>query len=101
MASTEITPEELQKVRNRIAADHARGLDTNSGLAASLTADQIVIGDWRYTAEHSEQIAKIESVEIVDTAKKYFVPENSVIVDLARPPGSEPPAAPKKKGGAK
>lgn len=93
-----VGPEELQKVRNRIAADHARSLDTNSGLASSLTADQIVIGDWRYSADHSAKIAQIESVEIVDTAKKYFVPENSVIVDLARP---AEPAAPAKKGGAK
>lgn len=79
--------DELQKVRNRIAADHARAIDTNSGLASSLTADQVVVGDWRYSADHSAKIAEIESVEIVDTAKKYFVPENSVVVDLARPTG--------------
>ena len=78
---------ELQKIRNRITADHARALDSNGGLASSLTSNQAVIGDWRYVADHPAKIAKIEPFEIIETAKKYFVRENSVVVDLARPTG--------------
>ncbi|MBS1153340.1 MAG: zinc-dependent peptidase, family, partial [Myxococcaceae bacterium] len=87
LKTEKISPNELQKVRNRVTADHARALDTNSGLASALTADQVVIGDWRYTADHPAKINQIEAFEISETAKKYFVPENSVIVDLARPAG--------------
>ena len=82
-----VTDTELQKVRNRVTADHARALDTNSGLASALTWDQQVIGDWRYIADHPAKINQIEPLEILETAKKYFVRENSVVVDLARPIG--------------
>jgi predicted Zn-dependent peptidase len=78
---------ELQKVRNRVTADHARALDSNSGLASALTADQVVIGDWRYSADHPAKINQIEPYEIMATAAKYFLPENSVVVTLQRPAG--------------
>ncbi len=81
---------ELQKVRNRISADHARALDSNGGLASALSSNQVVIGDWRYVADHSAVIDAIGADEISAAAKKYFVPENSVIVDLAKPAQGAP-----------
>jgi predicted Zn-dependent peptidase len=87
LKAEKVGEQELQKVRNRISADHARALDTNSGLASSLTSNQVVIGDWRYVANHPAVINAIQPDEIIEVAKKYFRPENSIIVDLARPAG--------------
>lgn len=87
LKAEKVSDTELQKVRNRITADHARALDSNSGLASSLTSDQVVIGDWRYSVDHPAKINQIEPYEITETAKKYFVRENSIVVDLARPAG--------------
>ena len=82
-----VSDNELQKIRNRIAADHARSLDTNAGLASALSSNQVVIGDWRYVVEHQDVINAIGADQILLTAKKYFTPENAVIVELARPAG--------------
>jgi predicted Zn-dependent peptidase len=87
LKAEKVSDNELQKVRNRITADHARALDSNTGLASSLTGDQVIVGDWRYSSDHPAKINQIEPFEIMETAKKYFVPENSVVVDLARPAG--------------
>lgn len=82
-----VSEPELQKVRNRITADHARALDSNSGLASALSSTQAVIGDWRYIADHPTVINSIQPDELVEAAKKYFQPDNSIIVELARPAG--------------
>jgi predicted Zn-dependent peptidase len=81
---------ELQKVRNRVSADQARSLNSNGGLAGALTYHQLISGDWRYVATHPEVIASITPEEVQGVARKYFVPEGSVVVELK---------APAKKGG--
>lgn len=91
-----VSAAELQKVRNQLTADLARSVDSNSGLADSLTRYQALAGDWRYVADHAKVVESITADEVMAVAKKYFVPENVVIVDLKRPP-----AAVAKTGGAK
>jgi predicted Zn-dependent peptidase len=99
---------ELQKVRNRVAADHARSLDTDSELAGTLSYAQAVIGDWRYAADHPKVIAQLTAEDVMRVAKQYFVADNAVTVDLVNPktpapapPSTAPPPRPVKKGGAK
>ena len=55
--------------------------------ASALSSNQVVIGDWRYIADHSAVVNAIKAEELIEAAKKYFVPENSVVVELARPLG--------------
>lgn len=107
---TEKVPEaELQKVRNRVAADHARSLETNSGLAGSLSYAQEVMGDWRYVADQPKVIESITAEEVRQVASTFFRPERSVLVELAKPnsptsataPGKPPPGAKAKGGGAR
>ncbi len=94
---TELVPvTELEKVRNRVAADNARSLDTDSELAGTLSYAQAVIGDWRYAADHPKVIATLTAEDVKRVATQYFVADNSVTVDLANPK-----AEPVKKGGAK
>jgi predicted Zn-dependent peptidase len=90
---TEKVPErELEKVRNRLTADQARNLDSNDGLASSLTFFEAVAGDWRYVADHPQQIAAVTAEDIQRVAQKYFTRTNGVVVDLQKP--ETPPAAP-------
>jgi len=93
---TEKVPEkELEKVRNRLLADQARNLDTNDGLAGSLSYFEAVAGDWRYVADHSKHIAAVTADDVQRVAQTYFKPEKGVVVDLKKP------AVQATKGGAK
>lgn len=102
-----VTKTELQKVMNQLTADLARSVDSNSGLADSLTRYQALAGDWRYVADHSKVVETITPEDIQRVAKQYFVKENSVVVDLEKPAvkasAVAPPPSPvdAKKGGAK
>ncbi|MGV3620902.1 MAG: M16 family metallopeptidase [Archangium sp.] len=76
---------ELQKVRNRVSADLARAIDSNAGLANSLSRAQTLLGTWRYVIELPKEIDGIASAEVKAAAAKYFVKENSVVVTMVRP----------------
>ncbi len=80
-----VSAAELEKVRNRVAADHARSLDTNSGLAARLSYFEAVAGTWRYTANHPKVIESITAEDVMRVAKQYFTPDNLTVVELVRP----------------
>ena len=79
------TEVELQKVRNRVTADLARRLETNSGIANALSRAQLLIGDWRYLFNRPKVIDQIDAAEVKAVARRYFTKENSVTVSLARP----------------
>ena len=76
---------ELQKVRNRVTADFARSIESNSGLAGALSRAQTLIGDWRYVIELPRTIEQIDAAEVQATAKRFFTRENSMAVTLVRP----------------
>jgi predicted Zn-dependent peptidase len=84
LKSEPVGERELQKVRNRIHADQARGLESNSGLASSLSYFQAIAGDWRYAADHPKVIDSITPEELQQVARRWLVPENMVVVTLQR-----------------
>jgi predicted Zn-dependent peptidase len=87
---TERVPEqELKRIRNRVTADRARSIESNEGLADSLSYFEAIAGDWRYGADHAKQIESITAEDIQRTARQYFTLENSVVVDLAKPPKTD------------
>ncbi|MBK7858576.1 MAG: insulinase family protein [Archangiaceae bacterium] len=77
-----ITDLELEKVRNRVQASQARSLESNGGLASSLSLFQTILGDWRYVLEQPKVVASLTADDVKAAAQKYFVKENSVTVDL-------------------
>jgi len=79
------TDSELQKVRNRVTADFARSIESNSGLASALSRAQTLIGDWRYVIELPRTIEQIDAAEVQATSKRFFTKENSLAVTLVRP----------------
>ncbi len=76
---------EIQKVRNRVTADFARSIESNSGLANALSRAQTLIGDWHYVIEQPKEVEQIDAREVQAAAKKYFVRENSLVVTLVKP----------------
>ncbi len=84
-----ISERELQKVRNRVSADHARSLDGNQRLASTLSQADAIVGDWRYVFDHPKVIESITPADVQRVARTYFTPERAVIVELARPEKKE------------
>jgi predicted Zn-dependent peptidase len=79
-----VTPEELEKVRNRVTANQARGMESNSGLASQLSYSQAIFGDWRYALEQPKVVASLTADDVKTVAAKYFRRDNSVTVDLRK-----------------
>lgn len=77
-----VTAAELEKVRNRVAVSQARSMESNSGIASSLSLFQTILGNWRYVLEQPKVVASLTADDVKQAAQKYFVRENSVTVDL-------------------
>jgi predicted Zn-dependent peptidase len=87
LAQEPVAVQELEKVRNRVTADLARQLETNSGLADSLSRAELLLGGWRYVVDLPKELERIGPDEVQAVAKRAFTRENAVVVTLARPGG--------------
>jgi len=80
---------ELQKVKNRVAADSYRQLQSNSFLRLQLGFFEAT-RSWRYINEGPEHMAAVTADDIMRVAKEYFRPENSSVATYTRRTDSEP-----------
>lgn len=78
---TEITPRNIQKVKNNYLTDLYAGLGTNAGLGSYLGERQLVFGDWRFYKEELNMYEKV-TVEDVKAACKDTVARPSVFVSV-------------------
>ena len=81
-----VSQRELLKVRNKIDADFIRKLDSNKGLAFTLSYMEVIAGDWKYMLRQMEIFKKVSPEDIMRVAKKYFVDENKVVAYLETKP---------------
>lgn len=79
-----VSPRELQQILNKLEADEIQSLSSNGGLAYRLTEYESVAGTWRYLTEHRTQVAKVTSAEVMNAARKYFVPENRTVAFITK-----------------
>lgn len=79
-----IPPEELDKIRNRVATDFVWGLESNFGLAHQLVYFELMTGNWRYLLGHIKKINAIGEGEIRRVAGKYLKKDNSIAVTLVK-----------------
>lgn len=77
-----VTPHELEKVRNQIDANFIRQLASNDQLAFMLGYLQVIAGDWRYLLKQREMFKKVSAEDIMNAAKKYFVPRNRIVATI-------------------
>jgi predicted Zn-dependent peptidase len=81
-----VTAEELEKIRTQMKADFVRGLQSNGGLANTLSHFQAVAGDWRYITRYDAVLDSITPEEIMTAVRKYFTPENRTVAILRKKP---------------
>ncbi len=84
LADEPVSEAELSKALNRLRTDHLRGMQSNGGLARSLTYFQTVAHNWRYLARYQEVISGVTAAEIMQVAKTYLTRDNRTIVTLSK-----------------
>jgi predicted Zn-dependent peptidase len=78
---------ELQKVKNRVAADAYRRLQSNFFLLVQLGYLE-GLGDWEYINESPRKRQAVTAADIQRVAKKYFEPTNRSVATYTRKSGS-------------
>jgi len=81
-----VTPDEIQKIKNRSEAGFIRSLASTSGMAGSVGRAELHRG-WRSILEDNEAIKKVTNEDIKRVAAKYFVKDNSLTAIYTRKTG--------------
>jgi len=84
LKTTLVSDEELKRAINQLTAERVFKLESNTGLAESLSYFEAVAGDWRYFLRHEEVMKTISAEEIRQVAQKYFVNANRTVSVLAK-----------------
>ncbi|MDX1646096.1 MAG: pitrilysin family protein [Longimicrobiales bacterium] len=84
------TEEEVERVRNQIAASAIRRLRSNFGLALQLADSETLLGDWRATFRATDRLRNVTSRDVQRVAGAYFEARNRTVATLVprRPEGS-------------
>jgi predicted Zn-dependent peptidase len=86
---TEPVPDlELQKVKNQIAADSYRRLQSNSALRMQLGFYEAT-GGWEYINDSPRRMQSVTADDIRRVASTYFTPENRSVATYTRRPRAE------------
>ncbi len=88
MKSQPVSAKELERVKTNIRAALLRSLDSNIGMARSLTAYEVKTGSWLNLFKQLDAIAAVTPADIQRVAKQTFTPENRTIGKLV-PPASK------------
>jgi len=72
-----VTPDEIQKAKNRFEAQSIRGLSSSTGLAGSVGRAELNRG-WRSIITDLDDLKKVTNDDIKRVAAKYFVKDNSL-----------------------
>ncbi|MDP2958043.1 MAG: pitrilysin family protein [Longimicrobiales bacterium] len=76
--------DELERVRNQIAAGNVRRLQSNLGLAFQLVESASLSGDWRETFRLPERLRAVTPDDIRRVVARYFTSENRTVGTLVR-----------------
>lgn len=76
--------DEMERVRNQIAAGNVRRLQSNLGLAFQLVESESLMGDWRETFRMSERLRSVTADDVKRVVARYFTPQNRTVATLVR-----------------
>ncbi|HEV3030963.1 MAG TPA: pitrilysin family protein [Polyangia bacterium] len=93
-----ISPVELDKAKNQLAAAFIFGLQTVDGVATDLGQHQYVRGDWRDFAKGASRYLAVTAADVTRVARKYLVDTNLTLLTLEPTAGG---ASAPSKGGEK
>jgi len=71
--------DDLDRVRNQVAASAVRRLQSNLGLALQLAGSQAALEDWRATFRLTDGIRYVTAEEVQSVVRRYFTPENLTV----------------------
>lgn len=75
----DVSEAELVKVVNSIESETVFDLETNKGLARTLSYYQTLYGDWTYAAQYPEMMRRITVQDIKKAGARYFIPGNRTV----------------------
>jgi predicted Zn-dependent peptidase len=81
-----VTPEEIQKAKNRSEAMFLRSLESSMGLASRVGRAELNRG-WRALLSDLDELKKVTNDDIKRVAAKYFVKDNSLTAIYTRKMG--------------
>jgi predicted Zn-dependent peptidase len=76
---------ELQRVRNQLEADYARGMRSNLGMAFRLADMQALVGDWSYINTLREKREAVTADDVKRAMAKYLIKSNRTVAFLVKP----------------
>jgi len=79
-----VSEKELEKIKNQLRADFIRNLDSNEGLASTLSYFEAITGDYRYMINHIKKIEGITPQDIMRVASKYLTQDNRTVAQLVK-----------------
>ncbi|HEY2729038.1 MAG TPA: pitrilysin family protein [Polyangia bacterium] len=77
-----ISPVELEKAKNQLAAAFIFELQTVDGVATNLGQHQYVHGDWRDFAKGASRYLAVTAADVTRVARKYLVDTNLTLLTL-------------------
>jgi len=78
------TEEEVERVRNQIAAGAVRRIQSNLGLAFQLADSETLFGDWRETFRSSALLQDVTPEDVRRVANAYLTRANRTVATLVR-----------------
>lgn len=78
------TEEEVERVRNQIAAAAVRRVGSNLGLAFQLAESEALFADWRETFRSNGQLRSVTTDDVRRVAAEYLVASNRTVATLSR-----------------
>jgi predicted Zn-dependent peptidase len=85
LVSTGPEAEELERVRNQVAAGNVRRMTSTLGLAFQIADSEALLGDWRETFRSSELIDAVTTEDVRRVAEAYLTQSNRTVAVLERP----------------
>lgn len=79
---------ELERVRNQIAAGSIRRIQSNLGLAFQLAESVSLFGDWTETFRFSEQLRAVTADDVRRMARLYLTKQNRTVATLVKKEGT-------------
>ncbi len=93
LRSEPVTDHELQKVKNQVAADSYRRLQSNTALLFQLGMYE-AMGEWEYINESPAKLMAVTAADIQRVANTYFKPTNRCVAVYTRREGVAPAGVP-------
>ncbi|MGD8601219.1 MAG: pitrilysin family protein [Gemmatimonadota bacterium] len=85
LAETGPEPQELERVRNQVAAGNIRRMTSNLGLAFQIADSEALLGDWHETFRTSERVDAVTAEDVRRVAAEYLVERGRTVAILRRP----------------